>query len=435
MAYGGGTWLVQNKVLPGSYINFVSLARAIVSLADRGYAAMPLELDWGVDGEVFTVENSDFQKDSLKIFGYSYDHEKMKGLRDLFSNAKTLYAYKLNEGAKASNEFATAKYAGKRGNDIKISISANVDDPSKWDVDTMLDNKRIDSQTVSAVTDLKNNDFVDFKSGASLSSTSATPLTGGTNGTAVAGAEYQKFLDKIETYYFNTLGCLSTDTTIKKLFIQFTKRMRNEVGAKFQTVLYRAEFADFEGVISVQNKALGNDQDSSAVYWVTGAEAGCEVNKSVTNKTYEGDFKLEFAENQTGLANGIKAGKFLFHRAENQVKVLTDINTFTSIEPEKNDDFSSNQTIRVLDQIAVDIARLFNKSFVGKVANDAQGRTSLWDNIVDHHKELQKIRAIENFDSKDVAVEKGKNKKSVIVTDKVTPVNAMEQLYMTVIVA
>jgi hypothetical protein len=56
MAYGGGTWLFQNKVLPGTYINFVSLARAIVALADRGYVAMPLELDWGVDGEVFTVE-------------------------------------------------------------------------------------------------------------------------------------------------------------------------------------------------------------------------------------------------------------------------------------------------------------------------------------------------------------------------------------------
>ena len=28
MALGGGTWLVQNKVLPGSYINFSSIAKA-----------------------------------------------------------------------------------------------------------------------------------------------------------------------------------------------------------------------------------------------------------------------------------------------------------------------------------------------------------------------------------------------------------------------
>ena len=29
MAYGGGTWLVQNKVLPGTYINFVSSLRVM----------------------------------------------------------------------------------------------------------------------------------------------------------------------------------------------------------------------------------------------------------------------------------------------------------------------------------------------------------------------------------------------------------------------
>jgi len=436
MAYGGGTWLFQNKVLPGTYINFVSLARAIVSLADRGYVAMAMELDWGVDGEVFTVENSDFQKNSLKIFGYSYDHEKMKGLRDLFSNAKTVYCYKLNEGAKASNDLATAKYAGERGNSIKITVAANVDAPTMFDVTTLLDNKKVDVQTVKTAKDLVNNDFVDFKTGATLTPTVAKPLENGTNGSAVTGTEYQKFLDKIETYYFNTLGCLATDETIKKLYIQFTKRMRDEVGAKFQTVVYRGAYADHEGVISVENKTISkDDKESSAVYWVTGAEAGCHVNKSVSNKVYDGDFTFEFKENQTALENGIKAGKFLFHKADNKPVVLTDINTFTSITVDKNDDFTSNQVIRVLDQIAVDIAKLFNKSFVGKVDNDEDGRVSLKDNIVDHHKELQRVRAIENFVAEDVTVEKGKDKKSVLVTDKVTPVAAMEKLYMSVIVA
>ena len=44
MAYGGGTWLVQNKVLPGTYINFQSLSRAELIFSDRGYAAIGLEL-------------------------------------------------------------------------------------------------------------------------------------------------------------------------------------------------------------------------------------------------------------------------------------------------------------------------------------------------------------------------------------------------------
>ena len=57
-------YTVQNKVLPGAYINFVSAARASATLGDRGTAAFPLSLDWGPENEVVTIENSEFQKQS-----------------------------------------------------------------------------------------------------------------------------------------------------------------------------------------------------------------------------------------------------------------------------------------------------------------------------------------------------------------------------------
>ena len=56
----------------------MSAATASATLSERGYATMPLELDWGVEGQVFEVTNGDFQKNSLEIFGYDYTHEKMK---------------------------------------------------------------------------------------------------------------------------------------------------------------------------------------------------------------------------------------------------------------------------------------------------------------------------------------------------------------------
>ena len=65
MSMGGGTFTVQNKILPGSYINFVSTASA-ATLGERGTAALPLELDWGPEGEVFTVENADFQRNGRR---------------------------------------------------------------------------------------------------------------------------------------------------------------------------------------------------------------------------------------------------------------------------------------------------------------------------------------------------------------------------------
>lgn len=435
MALGGGLFNIQNKVLNGSYINFVSAKRASLIFGDRGFAAMPLELDWGVEDEVFTVESSDFQKDSMKIFGYSYDHEKLKGLRDLFKNTKTLYAYKLNAGVKAANDYATAKYGGIRGNDLKIIIQKNVDDETKFDVSTLIDNAKIDVQIVANASELVDNDYVVFKKDATLTVTAGMALTGGTNGAAVTGLNYQTFLSKIEGYSFNTLGCTATTDEIKNLFIAFTKRMRDEIGAKFQTVLYDVANADYIGIISVKNRTTDeNYPASSAVYFTTGIEAGCLVNKSCTNKKYTGEFTIEANYTQTQLINALKAGEFVYHKVGDDVRILDDINTYITYTEDMNSDFNSNQTIRVLDQIGNDIAVLFNTKYLGEVPNDGGGRISLWNDIVKHHQEMEKIRAIENFDPEVITVEKGETKKSVVVTDSVEPTNAMGQLYMTVIV-
>ena len=47
MALGGGYFLMQDKILPGNYINFVSARAGIQEPAARGNVAMGLELDWG----------------------------------------------------------------------------------------------------------------------------------------------------------------------------------------------------------------------------------------------------------------------------------------------------------------------------------------------------------------------------------------------------
>jgi hypothetical protein len=139
---------------------------------------------------------------------------------------------------------------------------------------------------------------------------------------------------------------------------------------------------------------------------------------------------------QTQLERAIQGGKFAFHRVGgSDIRVLADINSLVNVTLEKGEDFKQNQTIRVLDQIGGDIAVLFNTKYLGVVPNDNDGRISLWSDIVQHHEQLQTIRAIENFSGDDVTVEQGDTKRAVKVTDKVTPVNAMAQLYMTVYVA
>ncbi|MFL8713119.1 phage tail sheath family protein [Clostridioides sp. GD02377] len=436
MALGGGTFITQNKVLPGAYINFVSAARATSTLSDRGIVAMPLEFDWGIDEEVFQVTSDDFEKYSTKFFGYDYTHEKLKGLRDLFKNIRLGYFYKLNKGVKASCSIAIAKYSGIRGNDLKVIVTTNIDDNTKFDVVTLLDNKKVDTQIAKVITDLIDNDYITWKKDATLEASAGLVFTGGTNGEAITGTEYQAFLDKIESYSFNALGCLATTTEIKSLFVEFTKRMRDKVGAKFQTVLYKKSDADYEGVVSVENKIKDAGLlESSLIYWATGAIAGCDINKSNTNKKYDGEFDVDVNYTQIQLEEALKTGKFIFHKVGDEVHVLEDINTFVSFTDDKNDDFSSNQSVRVLDQIANDIATLFNTKYLGKVPNDAAGRISFWNDVVKHHKELENIRAIEDFKTDDVSVELGNDKKTVIVSDAVKVINAMSKLYMTVSVS
>lgn len=446
MALGGGTFTVQNKVLPGAYVNFFSVASASAAVSDRGIATVPLTLDWGRDHEVITVTNEEFQKQSRKIFGHDYTDQEMKGLRDLFLGAKTLFTYRLNSGGdKASNEYAVAACSGTRGNDLKISIQQNVDEAGAWDVITWLGTDRVDTQTVTEAAQLVPNDFVSFKADFTFAAVAGVALFGGTNGTAT-NAAYQAYLDKIESYRFNTMGVVTTDDTVKSLFAAYNKRMRDELGIKFQLVLYDYTLPDYMGVISVKNKCLdgagkGSDgkmaypHEAAAVYWTVGAQAGCAVNASVQNRMYNGEYEIAVDYTQSELIAAVKAGEFVFHRVNSDIRVLEDINTMVTVTDTVGTVFKDNQTIRVIDELANQDAQVFNDKYLGKVPNDEAGRSALWSDLVKIRQELQTIRAIENFNEMDVSISQGDTKKSVVVENAITVVNAMSKLYMTITIA
>ena len=427
MAFGGGGFTAQNKVLPGAYINFVSAARASAELSDRGTAALLLTLPYGPEGVVTSVKADYFEQEALGLFGCSADSEALRPVREVLRGAETLLFYRPAGGEKAHSAHASARYGGTGGNAIQIVIRENGE---QFDVATVVDGVEADVQTVSTAEELQDNALVTFPD-AALAATAGEPLTVGPDNTAEK-ADYEAFLRAIEPYTFQTLGCASEDEEINNLFVSFTRRMREESGVKFQTVLYRTA-ADYEGVISVENEAA---EDAPAlVYWVTGASAGCAVNASCSNKLYDGEYTVDTDYTQSELEEGMKSGKLLFHLAGDAVRVLSDINTLTTYTNARSEDFSLNQTVRVLDQIANDVAVLFCTRYLGQIPNDEAGRISLWNDIVKHHQELERQRAIENFSPEDVTVSAGETKRSVVVSGTVTPVCAMEQLYMTVTVA
>lgn len=426
MSFGGGSFVTQNKVLPGVYVNIAAGAKTASALADRGVAALGVELSWGTVGELIYLTESEFRQESQSKLGYAYTDDCMKGLRDLFKHAAACYLYRLGGGAAAANAYGKARYAGVRGNDLSVAISAL---GGNYTVVTLLDGVEVDSQTVASVADLQDNDFVCWDKQADLAATAGTPFVGGTDAAASIN-DYQQMFTALEGVQFNTLGCLSTDTAVKALFVQFTREQREDSGRRFQTVLYR-EAADYEGVISLENQVVDDEfPESALVYWLVGAEAGCAVNASLTNARYDGEFKVIPIVGQSSLQAALQQGKLVFHQFNEQVKVLEDINSLVS--GGAGEDMRFNQTVRVLDQIVGDLSNLFYEKYLGVVLNDNAGRVSLWNDIVAYYRKLEGLRAIEGFAAEDIIVEPGESKKAVKISSYLTVVNAMSQLYLTV---
>lgn len=439
MALGGGTWSAQNKVLPGTYINVVSAKQGIPA-SERGIVAFPMELSWGPVGKATLITESQFSSNCRELLGYNYESEEMKPFRDIFCHAERLYLYRLAKNPveatgsfSDSSKLATAAYPGDRGNRITIQVKASVDEEEKKIVSTYLDGLLVDSQTVETAAELTDNSFVTFEKEVELKEEMVT-LSGGSNGDSVTGTEYQAFLDEMEGYYFNVLGSVVADETTKQLFAAYTQRMRDKVGKKFQCVLYRHP-ADYEGVVSVENKVTDDGAaESSAVYWAAGALAGCDINEELTNMAYDGEYAIDTGYRQADLETALQSGKFIFHRQDDEVRVLEDINTLVSTTADKGDVFKQNMTIRVIDQIALDIASTFNNTYNGKVPNDEDGRVGLKSDIVSILNRIQTQRAIQNFSEDDVSISQGDTPKSVVGSIAIQVTGMMTHLYLTVVV-
>lgn len=242
-------------------------------------------------------------------------------------------------------------------------------------------------------------------------------------------------VEALEAYDFNVL-CAYTDTAEDvSAYIEAVKNWRDNIGKKCQVVVYSQSAPDHEGVINVVSTVSDADVELYAlVAWVAGAEAGCKINESCTNKLYDGELNIVTSKTQAALESCIKNGQITFHLVYGEVRMLEDVNSLTTTTAEKGEDFKSNQTIRVIDQIANDNSKLFNTKYLGRIPNNASGRASLWADIVKYHRELAKIQAIEEFDATKLTVEQGDSKKSIVINEVITVTNAMSQLYMTVVV-
>ncbi|MNT83127.1 Phage tail sheath protein [compost metagenome] len=89
--------------------------------------------------------------------------------------------------------------------------------------------------------------------------------------------------------------------------------------------------------------------------------------------------------------------------------------------------------IRVLDGLANDLKRTFEKFYLGKVDNNADGRNLLRSEAISYFTTLQNLGAIQNFDSQtDLFIVAGSESDSVYAEVHIQPVDSVEKFYMKV---
>ncbi|RED64669.1 phage tail sheath family protein [Cohnella lupini] len=433
----GGTWVTQNKVRPGVYINFEGDGQPLGKVGEKGVVALALSLSWGRSKQIMTIQSGETLTDKI---GYDQSAPEALLIREALKRAKTLLLYRLNEGAKATATQGTitftARYAGIRGNAISIIIEDNVDDNTKFDVKTLVSGEIVDIQTVLNVASLSDNGWVDFGGTGTLSTSAGIPLTGGTDG-AVLNQDYSDFLTAIEVHDFNTVVLSSADNTLKSLYGAFVKRLRQDEGRKVQAVLADYAIADHEGIISVKNGVVLSDgtilDAVKATAWVAGATAGAEMSESLTYQAYDDAVDADIRYTHTEIEAALKGGHFVFVQNRGRAIVELDINTFRDYSPTKGKAFSKNRVIRVMDGIANDFKSIFENFYIGKVDNNIDGRNLLKAECLSYLNILVNDGIIQNFNAQtDLQVLPGVETDSVYVELNIQPVDAIEKVYMKV---
>lgn len=444
----GGTFLTQNKVRPGAYINFKAKPQSLMQVSDRGVGALAFPMSWGPEGEIIDLLSSDLTDgSSIAKIGFSATDAETLIPRLALENCYRLKAWRLDAGGtKASSTIGTgetalkpvAKYSGICGNNIRIVITQ--DETSKlYTVETLYNNLRQDLQAkLENAQDLQDNDFVDFNvtENTQLSVTAATTLEGGTNGTVDENKAYPQFWAKMRTEPCNTIGCLSENETIKTAFCEFIKDLRENEGIKVQGCVYNKPTYDYEGIIS-SDQGFKTDVEevspASFVAWVTGATAGAELNESNTHKTVQDAIEIINEYSNQQIIDKLQEGCFVISRTrKGTILVEKDINTLHTFTQKRTYDFSKNRVMRVLDEMGNTCMDTWDESYCGKLDNDATGRAVYKADLVSYGNTLQGIKAITNFEgADDIEVLMGNDVDSVVVNWPVQPVDSMEKLYMT----
>lgn len=339
----------------------------------------------------------------------------------------------------AAGLLVTANYPGSRGNGISIIIAEETD--GTFLVSTVVDHEIVDQQEAETAEDLKANDWVTF-SGSPLAATAGVTLSGGEDGeSTVPASAYASYLEAIEPYPFDVMIYDGADETVKAALVSFIKRMAEENGQYSQLVAANLGNPDSMYVINVQSSVILSDKTvltpEQVTWWFGGATAGARYNESLTYARYPGAVGVAAKLTNSGYTQALQAGQLVLSADNNSgfVRVEQDINSMVTFSPDFGRPFRKNRVLRLCSTIANDVYQKFSENFIGVVHNNPPGRSRFQAVIVGYLLDIQANGGIQEFSASDVEVLPGGEIDAVVVNLALKVVDAVEKIYLTVVVS
>lgn len=482
----GETWRIQNKVRPGVYINVKGDDKPVLTTPlGRLLMFQNKPLGWGKKGIIELTATSDF----TALTGHSNTDEVLAPVYEALKNAETvLLLNDFDGGAKSTSTkegvyTVNAKYEGEQGNNISVSFApsplvggANTRDVT---VTTIFGTKQVDqvkitlplpkADAIAAAGLTKedqlevHNDYVDITFGTPAEVTKElnakgdyplytaifngltqnavnVTLAGGSNGTNKVVDDMNDYLEN-EFYTVATTAGWDESSNIHKLLVEEIKLLRENVGIKVRAVVPNSTGVvyNYEGVSTVLNGYVLNDgtviTPNIAAARFAGMSASATPDQALTYTQLDDAAEAKPKLNNDKTIEALNAGQIVFTtRAGSRVVIEQDINSLTKFTSTKPKDFSKNRIIRTLDEICTNTTQTFETSFLGKVSNNEYGRDLFKANRVSYLSDLETRNIIRDFDPNDLILAQGNDKDAVSMELYVTPVDAMEKLYVNLVV-
>ena len=234
----------------------------------------------------------------------------------------------------------------------------------------------------------------------------------------------QTYLETVKWNYLAVPSILATETTAMGIWI---KGLRDDKDLKVKAVLPNTP-GDHEGIINydTDGTVVGTKTYTAIQYCsrIAGILAGIPLSMSAT---YQVLTEVDDVPHNTitEFNTLIDAGDLVLMNDGEKVKIARAINSLTTLNDDKGEDFQKIKIVDIMDLIHDDIKTTYNDYYVGKVANDYNHKCILIAAINDYLVGLEDLTYLD----------KGKNSVSLDIvaqtkylTDKGIDISAMKEI-------